>query len=150
MRRSHSTLARSTASHRRLTRLTEQWLFADTQWGLLWLAAKLYWSHATGSPDIPNGCILSGQPSYVLYWAVEHSDCCMGLCNLLGRCWSLTFTKRSGIRIPPGFICETPNFAQILHSCAPYHPFNTLRTGLLNCLNARSRGLTFRHRASCI
>ena len=27
--------------------------------------------------------------------------------------------------------------------------FNTLRTGLLNCLNARSRGLTFRHRASC-
>jgi len=26
----------------------------------------------------------------------------------------------------------------------------TLRTGLLNCLNARSRGLTFRHRASCI
>ena len=28
--------------------------------------------------------------------------------------------------------------------------FNTLRTGLLNCLNARSRGLTFRHCASCI
>ena len=27
---------------------------------------------------------------------------------------------------------------------------NTLRTGLSNCLNARSRGLTFRHRASCI
>ena len=27
---------------------------------------------------------------------------------------------------------------------------NTLRTGILNCLNARSRGLTFRHRASCI
>ena len=29
-------------------------------------------------------------------------------------------------------------------------PVNTLRTGLLNCLNARSRGLIFRHRASCI
>ena len=28
--------------------------------------------------------------------------------------------------------------------------FNTLRTGLLNCLNARSRGLPFRHCASCI
>ena len=27
---------------------------------------------------------------------------------------------------------------------------NTLRTGLLNCLNALSRGLTFRHRTSCI
>jgi hypothetical protein len=27
---------------------------------------------------------------------------------------------------------------------------NTLRTGLLNCLNARSLGLTFRHRAFCI
>ena len=26
----------------------------------------------------------------------------------------------------------------------------TLRTGLLNCLNARSRVLTFRHRTSCI
>ena len=26
---------------------------------------------------------------------------------------------------------------------------NTLRMGLLNCLNARSRGLNFRHRASC-
>ena len=25
----------------------------------------------------------------------------------------------------------------------------TLKTGLLNCLNARSRGLTLRHRASC-
>ena len=30
------------------------------------------------------------------------------------------------------------------HTC-----INTLRTGLLNCLNARSRGLNFRHRASC-
>ena len=28
--------------------------------------------------------------------------------------------------------------------------FNTLRTGLLNCLNARSRSLTFKQRASCI
>ena len=27
---------------------------------------------------------------------------------------------------------------------------NKLRTRILNCLNARSRGLTFRHRASCI
>ena len=27
---------------------------------------------------------------------------------------------------------------------------NTLRTGLFNCLNARSRGLNFRYRASCI
>ena len=31
-----------------------------------------------------------------------------------------------------------------------YCHFNTLTTWLLNCLNARSRGLTFRHRASCI
>ena len=30
------------------------------------------------------------------------------------------------------------------------YDINTLRTGLLNCLNAHSRGLTFRHRASCI
>ena len=32
----------------------------------------------------------------------------------------------------------------------PFVCYTTLRTGLLNCLNARSRGLTFRHRASCI
>ena len=31
-----------------------------------------------------------------------------------------------------------------------YSFLNTLWTGLLNCLNARSRGLTFRHSASCI
>ena len=35
------------------------------------------------------------------------------------------------------------------HQCWAYL-LNTLRTGLLNCLNARSRGLTFRHCASCI
>ena len=34
--------------------------------------------------------------------------------------------------------------------CCAKHILNTLRTGLLNCLNARSRGLTFRDRASCI
>ena len=31
-----------------------------------------------------------------------------------------------------------------------HYMINTLRTGLLNCLNARSQGLTFRHCASCI
>ena len=31
-----------------------------------------------------------------------------------------------------------------------YFCLNTLRTELLNCLNARSRGLIFRHRAFCI
>jgi len=35
-------------------------------------------------------------------------------------------------------------------SCVCGLSVNTLRTGLLNCLNARSRGLNFRHRASCI
>jgi len=49
------------------------------------------------------------------------------------------------------FICKfytatTVNFCQTLLLLL----FNTLRTVLLNCLNARSRGLTFRHRASCI
>jgi len=39
-------------------------------------------------------------------------------------------------------------FALILSPALSY--INTLRTGILNCLNARSRGLTFRHRASCI
>ena len=48
---------------------------------------------------------------------------------------------------------ETTFFRITSDSCMtvilPIH-FNTLRTGLLNCLNARSGGLTFRHRASSI
>ena len=43
------------------------------------------------------------------------------------------------------FCCQLGYFSA--HST---NAFNTLRTGLLNCLNARSRGLNFRHRASCI
>ena len=31
-----------------------------------------------------------------------------------------------------------------------YSILNTLKTGILNCLNARSRDLIFRHRAFCI
>jgi hypothetical protein len=42
---------------------------------------------------------------------------------------------------------NTDRFTHILPS---HHFINTLRAGLLNCLNARSRGLSFRHRASCI
>jgi len=41
-------------------------------------------------------------------------------------------------------------FFRIKQSSKHWLLFNTLRTGLLNCLNARSRGFTFRHRASCI
>ena len=42
--------------------------------------------------------------------------------------------------------CGSKQFFTTVGSCLS---LNTLRTGLLNCLNARSRGLTFRHRASC-
>ena len=47
---------------------------------------------------------------------------------------------------------EVPAMRDFLNSLCPsqFMVFNTLRTGLLDCLNARSRGLTFRHRASCI
>ena len=46
-------------------------------------------------------------------------------------------------------------YVQLLYHQLPAAVFtdqsvNTFRTGLLNCLNARSQGLTFRHRASCI
>ena len=34
--------------------------------------------------------------------------------------------------------------------CRNSGKLNTLRTGLLYCLSARSRGLNFRYRASCI
>ena len=47
-------------------------------------------------------------------------------------------------------VCGMNNI-QLTHFKLQVHSVvNTLRTGLLNCLNARSRGLNFRHRASCI
>jgi len=51
-------------------RLTADWLapreskFTDAREGLLWLAAKSHQVHATGSRNIQNGWIFSGQPSY--------------------------------------------------------------------------------------
>ena len=42
------------------------------------------------------------------------------------------------------------NFTFYINKPQPMEKINTLRTGLLNCLNTRSRGLSFRHRASCI
>ena len=63
MRQSHSTQAQSTASHCRLTSLMGEWLLTNAQQGLLWLATKLHHGHATGSRDIQNGWLLSGQPS---------------------------------------------------------------------------------------
>jgi len=60
MRRSQ---AQSTASYCRLTSPTEELLLTDAQWSLLWLAANFHQGHETGSRDIRNGWILSGQPS---------------------------------------------------------------------------------------
>ena len=42
------------------------------------------------------------------------------------------------------------SFHSLINGLLTTFVFITLRTGLLNCLNARSKGLTFRHRASCI
>ena len=53
----YSTQAQSTVSHCRLTRPTGEWLFTDTQKGLLWLVTKLHQGHATISRDIQNGWI---------------------------------------------------------------------------------------------
>ena len=39
-------------------------MYTDAQLGLLRLAAKLHQGHVTGSRDIQNGRILSGQTSY--------------------------------------------------------------------------------------
>jgi hypothetical protein len=40
-----------------------EWLFTHVQQGLFSLAANLHQGHATGSRDIHNGWILSGQTS---------------------------------------------------------------------------------------
>ena len=40
----------------------------------------------------------------------------------------LTFIKPSGIRIPLGIACKTPNFAQIRHWRAPYGSITKLYT----------------------
>ena len=58
--------------------------------------------------------------------------------------------------IPRAYLCVFAHlpFAMLMLIFGGYilivDRLNTLKTGLLNCLNARSRGLTFRHRASCI
>ena len=48
------------------------------------------------------------------------------------------------------YILSEYSHTKFKFNCTFLETFNTLRTGLLNCLNARSRGLKFRHRASCI
>jgi len=45
---------------------TGEWMFMVAHQSLLWLAAKLHQGHMTGSWDIHNGQILSGQTSYML------------------------------------------------------------------------------------
>ena len=50
--------------------------------------------------------------------------------------------RKTHFNITFQYMAESPTFQMAV--------FNTLRMGLLNCLNAHSRGLTFRHRASCI
>ena len=56
-------------------------------------------------------------------------------CILKNRMWMCELTVTVSEQDPVNGCCK---------------PVNTLRTGLLNCLNARSRGLTFRHRASSV
>ena len=76
--------------------------------------------------------------------SVLFRDCTLFVC--FQSCYVIKFESDSQT-----VVCSAPkikiNF--VLLQMLSQH-LNTLRTGLLNCLNARSRGLTFRHRASCI
>jgi hypothetical protein len=86
---SHSTQSQSVASHYWLTSPTGEWLFMDAQESLLWLAAKLHRDHMTGSRDIHNGWILSGQTSYLYWkrtwhWGVVQQIIRYGLCTTEG------------------------------------------------------------------
>ena len=98
MRRSRSTQAQSMASPCRLTSLRGERLFMDAQWGLLWLAAKLHQGYATGSRDIQNGQILSGQPSYVRGFLVVYSNVRMGQKCPWGRVWTVLTKRGSATR----------------------------------------------------
>ena len=71
------------------------------------------------------------------YWEAER-HCCNWQLRWAGLIYNTSTCLLRVMRV-----CELQN-----NSVRAF--FNTLRTGLLNCLNARSRGLTFRHRASCI
>ena len=72
-------------------------------------------------------------------------------------------TLQTEVRNPPKYMNQCWHFNNAVRTSNPASPhatssrfvvrillLNTLRTGLLNCLNARSRGLTFRQCASCI
>ena len=71
--------------------------------------------------------------------------------NLL---YSLKLVDTESVMSKTGVTNQDPSFRPKLHLIISqkesFPELNTLRTGLLNCLNARSRGLTSRHRASCI
>ena len=72
--------------------------------------------------------------NYFLYFTLSEPCNVSSISFVLVLLWNRRVFLQSSFRI----LCEHSFF------------LNTLRTGLLNCLNARSRGLTFRHRASCI
>jgi hypothetical protein len=100
----------------------------------------------------PNG--ISGPVSYTVSIKRERfpvqlkdhsfsvSTCDMESLKLLASYLSFIVTKCSHFKV----LLQLPFTWR--KACKNY--FNTLRTGLLNCLNARSRSLNFRHRASCI
>ena len=82
---------------------------------------------------------------------VSYSDFPLAVFILLSHCsWPRSQIQPTG---NPQLMNSRPSLSvdvEQRNSYLLYEEFNTLRTGLLNCLNARSRGLTFRHRASCI
>ena len=98
-----------------------------------------FWDYKTSATDVAKNKVIGGM---ILYRRNQ------------------TYTKNSAPlqlwskHIAPGLAwCWTWNFVvttRHLTLCAmarhsAYQYLNTLRTGLLKCLNARSRGLTFRH-----
>ena len=90
----------------------------------------------------------------------HHSDDSMifVLCQSKELCKINTLLKQktelqTTVSLSSLFICSTDAQLYCSKRMSKFYGkiyINTLRTGLLNCLNARSQGLTFRHRASCI
>jgi len=94
--------------------------------------------------------ILYSQNIYsTLMFVVKHKD----IFTLNVELHNLNTRHRFDLHVPSVTLTEVQKGAYYsgitLFNALPLS-INTLRTRLLNCLNVRSRSLTFRHRAPCI
>ena len=136
-----------------------------TEWYIVWSANNSLVSDRSTVTDVSWSCDSTKNTAlnhqnisvYILFPVVLYQYCeTWKYTGAVKRFWLRIITSICLAVVPS--VCElvfrpVPSYSRCYYCTESVHELvyiNTLRTGLLNCLNARSRGLTFRHRASCI